>query len=399
MSQDAAGPFSVNSSWATRWLGGFCAPAALGGLPVRGPDYAAHPPLDQTLQLPPAWGTDAEAQALAATTEAEVWGLWSAAVRHQPVVLARSVALARRAILQAVGVRAGEPITLPANANRPLVEACRASGAGLVFADLEADLSLAMGHPASRITWAQPVAGLSGRLPAPTDGLCLDLADSIPGDAPSPAEVTLYGLHLDPHPDQAGALIVCQATAVARAIAAALGPAGRADWRRAERQCWRLGALSRQQHQALAEAHGGLREASGLPVADLQPSLALAGGIGVQVPPECDPATFYAYVRAENTPVRWLPELRPRHYAARAHAATEAHLARWLLVPIGPGYSQTEIAHSLLGVVKAADYLGVRWYTQPQQAADYAALMTDWYGPDHDAYRPAFPLAGAAGAA
>jgi hypothetical protein len=32
------------TDWADRWLGGFCAVGALGGLPVRGPDYRAHPP-------------------------------------------------------------------------------------------------------------------------------------------------------------------------------------------------------------------------------------------------------------------------------------------------------------------------------------------------------------------
>ncbi len=40
--------------WGTMWLGGFCAVGALGGLPVRGADYAAHAPLDDLLTLPPA---------------------------------------------------------------------------------------------------------------------------------------------------------------------------------------------------------------------------------------------------------------------------------------------------------------------------------------------------------
>ena len=36
----------------TLWLGGFCPVEALGGLPIRGADYAAHPPLDERLALP-----------------------------------------------------------------------------------------------------------------------------------------------------------------------------------------------------------------------------------------------------------------------------------------------------------------------------------------------------------
>ena len=38
--------------WGTLWLGGFCPVGALGGLPVRGADYAAHPPLDDLLTPP-----------------------------------------------------------------------------------------------------------------------------------------------------------------------------------------------------------------------------------------------------------------------------------------------------------------------------------------------------------
>lgn len=41
------------ADWADRWLSGFCAVGALGGLSVRGPDYAAHPPLTQQLTIPP----------------------------------------------------------------------------------------------------------------------------------------------------------------------------------------------------------------------------------------------------------------------------------------------------------------------------------------------------------
>jgi hypothetical protein len=75
-------------------------------------------------------------------------------------------------------------------------------------------------------------------------------------------------------------------------------------------------------------------------------------------------------------------------------AATAANLARWLLVPVGPDYTDAEIGHAVLGVVKASEYLGVRWRTDPARAAAYAALLTERYGPDHDAYRPVFEVDG-----
>jgi hypothetical protein len=139
-------------------------------------------------------------------------------------------------------------------------------------------------------------------------------------------------------------------------------------------------------------------EAAGLAV--LPPAeLALAHHAAVRIPEECDPAVFYAYVLGEQTPVRWLPLVRPIHHAAiatradrAALAGTAARLARWLLVPVGPAATEEEIAHGVLGVVKAAEYLGVRWRIDPARAAEYAALMTAMYGPEHDAYRPVFAL-------
>lgn len=49
----------------------------------------------------------------------------------------------------------------------------------------------------------------------------------------------------------------------------------------------------------------------------------------------------------------------------------------------------------MLGIVKAAEYLGVRWRSNPVQAAEYAAMMDRAYGAGHDAYRPLFALNGA----
>lgn len=79
--------------------------------------------------------------------------------------------------------------------------------------------------------------------------------------------------------------------------------------------------------------------------------------------------------------------------AAAQGLTTAAHLERWLLAPLGLHTAADEVAQIVLGIVKAAEYLGVRWRTNPQRAAAYAALLTERYGPDHDAYRPAFATA------
>jgi hypothetical protein len=87
--------------------------------------------------------------------------------------------------------------------------------------------------------------------------------------------------------------------------------------------------------------------------------------------------------------------VRPLHYAAlRTPDTTSAQqLARWLFVPVGPAYTTEEVSHAILGIAKTADYLGVRWVTDPARAHWYADLMVTWYGQDHDGYRPHFAVA------
>jgi hypothetical protein len=63
------------------------------------------------------------------------------------------------------------------------------------------------------------------------------------------------------------------------------------------------------------------------------------------------------------------------------------------LVPVGPAYTAEEVSHAILGIAKTADYLGVRWVTDPARAHWYANLMVEWYGRDHDGYRPHFAVA------
>ena len=415
---------------------------------MRGPDYEAHPPLDRLLVLPDGAdaATDGRPTARAAipgrhagrTRSAEA--AWSAALGGRPVLLVRSVERARAALLRAAGVQSGEPVGVPANATNALVEAVKRHGARPHFLDIGADLALLSEseRPARpRIAWAEPVGGLTAtgslvatcRL-AQTDSLAqtgglaqtgdlpgvqlwVDHADSLPMPTPStpPARVgpvTLWGLHLSDDANQAGALLAfateSEGAALHAAVADQLGPDDQPDPALALAQYHRLVGdghelgLAVRQRDALAATHRGLREAAGLPLLPLDGADALSQHVAVRIPDESDVSTFYAYVRGENTPVRWLPEVRPLHHAAlrawgpAACADTAARLARWLLVPVGPGYADAEIDHPVLGVVKASEYLGVRWRTDPARAAAYAAMLDDWYGPDHDAYRPVFEL-------
>jgi len=382
--------------WANRWVGGFCALAAVGGLPVRSADYSAHPPLAAALPLP-------VATRYLAAEPAAVRQAWSEALGGAPVVLVRNAACARSLLLAAAGVEAGEAVGVPANSDRELVESIKHHGARPVFFELSHHLAPPAGsgrHSHVRFSWAQPIGGVGGSGAADW----IDCADTLPSFAQPTAwpTVTVFGLHLADDPRHAGALLVFGDAALAEAVAARVAPEDEPEPNRALVQLWRLlddGAeqgLTAKQRAALAETRHGLRAAAGLALLDAAPAGALAEHIAVRIPDESDPATFYAYVAAERTPVRWLPLVRPLHYAATRErgrcAATAAELARWLLVPVGPDYSAEEIAHAVLGVVKAAEYLGVRWRSDPARAAEYAGWMDELYGPGHDAYRPVFDV-------
>jgi hypothetical protein len=380
--------------WANRWIGGFCAPASVGGLPVRGADYAAHPPLEDALTLPPVLPSEP-------ADYAEVIAAWAEALGGAPVALVRSVERARALLLAAAAPSPETIVTLPANATRPLVEGVKRHGAKLMFRDLDATLGMML-LPAQtagkRLAWGQPIGGVGGIDTTPW----VDYSDTLPNigvGATWPA-VALFGLHLAQDAAQAGALLVFGDADLAQAVAERLGPEDQPDAARALAQLRRLAGdadargMAERQRTALAETRRGLHEAAGLDLLPSNDQHALAHHVAVRIPDEIDVSTFYAYVRAEQTPARWLPEVRPVHYAAlRAPgrvAVTTSHLARWLLVPVGPEYTTEEISHAVLGIVKAAEYLGVRWRQNPDQATEYAAMMDELYGPDHDAYRPLF---------
>jgi hypothetical protein len=88
-----------------------------------------------------------------------------------------------------------------------------------------------------------------------------------------------------------------------------------------------------------------------------------------------------------------LPKLRPIHYAAAlTHPQTATYLERWLVALVSPDNNEEANKQAVLGIVKPAEYMGLRWRTDPARAAQYAALLNAMYGLDHDAYRPAFSI-------
>lgn len=381
--------------WADRWLGGFCAVGVLGGLPVRGPDYAAHPPLDSLLTLAPTYD-------LAPADLRAARAAWSDALGGAPVVLLAGVERARALLMRVLGVQPGEPVGLPANATRELAEAVKHHPAAPRWLDLGPELNLLVDPQrlsGVRVLWAQPCGGAWAASAPEGTALLVDAGDSLPDLGPREQAgivATIYGLHLGADPRRAGALVVCHDAALALALEALARPDDLPDAALALAQLRRLAGpegLAAQQRSALEVARQGLVQAAGLPLLAAAPGV-LAQQIAVRVPEPCDAATFYAYVLGEQTPVRWLPALRPLHYAAvraggaPAALATAGHLARVLLVPVGPDYTAEEIKHAVLGITKAADYLGVRWATDPARAAWYAGLMTEWYGAGHDAFQP-----------
>ncbi len=362
---------------------------------MREADYPASPTLSALLTLPasqtPVQGSLDEAQRA-----------WSSVLGGAPVVLLESVARARQLLLSALGVRPGELVGLPANATRDLAEAIKHHPARLRWLDLGPELALVTDPErlaSVRVAWTEPCGG-AGASAAPTGvALVVDASDSLPSlgsQGTAGVAAMLFGLQLDGDPRRAGALVVCGDERLAAALQALAGPQNRPDAALALAQLQRLtgpDGLAARQAAALAAVRQGLEQAAGLPLLAPAPGV-LAQHIAVRVPEPCDAATFYAYVLGEQTPVRWLPALRPLHYAAvradgaPAAAATAGHLARVLLVPVGPDDTAEEITHAVLGITKAADYLGVRWASDPARAAWYASLMTEWYGPDHDGYRP-----------
>jgi len=330
-------------------------------------------------------------------TPAEVTSTWHNFVggpaQVGAVVLVRNVARARCLLLQTLNV-AGRAVYLPANAAHGLVEEVKRANARPTFAPLDAALNLALPTPV-QIAWDEPVAGLPIDPPGQASFLVIDHADTVPIGPLSRdvGDVLLFGLQLSANAAEAGALLCFRDATLAAQVSRRLSAADEPDWARATWQVQRLVYHLPPQQQRLAQLQQALTEAVGIPLRPLTNPCALAHGIAVQVPQACAAAIFYRYAQGENTPVAWLPFVRPLHpAAAAANLMTAAHLERWLLAPLGLHATSAVIDQTVLGLAKAAEYLGVRWYTNPRRAAAYAALLDERYGPGHDAYRPAFAL-------
>jgi len=332
---------------------------------------------------------------------------WSNLLGGVPVVLVRSVDQARRLLLRAAALPPGTRVALPMNVEDSLLAAVKDHGSRPVLIGFDDALWFdrrAATDARTDIVWAQPAGGTGGLPGAIARGTWVDHAAEAPVLAeprrrtPAPADAEVWGLHLSSDPVWSGAVLAFPADGGeerAAAVRRLMIGEDRCDATIALAQAGRLSRLAGQQRAVLLAIARGLAEAAGLPMPSAMDRAAAPAGILIVTPTECDPATLYAYIAREHTPVRWLPLLRPLHHAAPRighgdHSAAAALLSRCLLIPAGPTYSTEEITHAVLGVVKAAEYLGIRWRTDPGRAASYATFLEELYGPDHDAFRPVF---------
>jgi len=212
----------------------------------------------------------------------------------------------------------------------------------------------------------------------------------------------VWGLHLGRDGERVteGALIAFRDARLYQAATTLMDSDDLPNLDRALAQCERLGGpngLAARHLRILHETRFGMEAGAGLAMKPEAGVCALPRGLAVRIPDEADVATFISYVRNEHIVIEWFPELQPMFYVAyqvtqsrQQTFQTAANLARWVISPLGPDFDDEQIVHAVLGILKAAEYTGVRWYTDPERAAWYGNLMLEWYGPKHDAYRPAF---------
>lgn len=315
---------------------------------------------------------------------------WSRAI-GRPVLLFERIERARQVAFAALQVSG--PVLLAANAPAEVVETVKRLGGIPHFVELDSGLGWNESVlEAGSVAWLTEQVGTGIRLPISEHPPSLaDCAASLPlPDCDLQSDIGVFGLFLP-----GGALLAFSDERLYQAACRLTNSGDAPDPARALAQCQRLyapGGLVERQQSVLAELRRGLEQAAGLPLWP-ENRLSLAHGIGVHIPAETDAATFWAYAKAENTPLDWLPILQPVHYRALPGCRRSAEqLLRWLLVPANPDYGERELRAAVLGVVKAAEYLGVRWRTNPQQARAYAAMMDEMYGPEHNAYRPLFEV-------
>lgn len=369
--------------------------------PVRSADYPAHPPLRQALVLP----GDA---VIPAATPAEALDAWRAYTGFAgPLLLVSRPDRARKLLMAALGVAGKESVGIPVNTRRYLSEAVKRSGGKPLFVELDANLEFVPETPGlqtARIVWAQPIGGMAPPAPLPGKSYLVDHGLTLPaplreGGPGLPGAATVFGLHLDEA--DSGALIAFNDAELAENVSALMAAEDAPDAGRALAQARRLAGpdgLAARQLWLDAEVRLGMEAGAGMPVA-VRADGALPHGLPVRIPEEADLATFISYVRNELVALDWLPEVQPMFYVAYQVTQNPAltrrsaeHLARWVMSPVGPDFVDDEITHAVLGILKAAEYTGVRWYTNPGRARWYGEMLVDWYGPDHDAYHPAFTI-------
>ncbi len=370
--------------------------------PVRSADYPVHPSLRQALTLP-------EETVIPDATLDEALATWREYLGFAgSLLLVSTPDRARKLLMAALGVANKEPVAIPANTRRYLSEAVKRSGGKPLFVELDTDLAFVPETPgleAVRIVWAQPIGGMAPPSALPGKTYLIDHGLTLPaplreGGSGLPGAATVFGLHLDEA--DSGALIVFSDSELAEKAGALMTPEDAPDAGRTLAQVQRLAGpkgLAERQLWLDAEVRLGMEAGAGLPMAERADG-ALPHGLAIRIPQEADLATFISYVRNELVALDWLPELQPMFYVASQVAQEPAltrrsaeNLSRWVMSPIGPDFVDDEITHAVLGILKAAEYTGVRWYTNPGRARWYGEMLVDWYGPDHDAYHPAFAIA------
>ncbi len=342
------------------------------------------------------------------TSAADQWGLnqspkltssdleeqWGMLAGNLPVLLVRNVQSARRVVFRCLELAAGNSLMLPANSSHALVETVKHAGLAPKLMALTESLA-PQSVSALWTMWQEMSLGLPVPLAQHLGTLVIDCATSVATCAlPQGVAIGIFGCHLTSNEKEAGALLVfadMQQWQRAKALLQAQDCLTPIQELAAAQQVKRLQALIPAQLERLQQVADGIAQAAGLPQLMRSNHFALAHGVAVQIPLECDPATFVTYAKGENTPLQWLPEVVPIHPATSAqHLSSSQHLAHWVLVPVNPHYDEGLISQAVLGVVKAAEYLGVRWRTEPGRAAAYATLLDELYGLHHDAYRPVF---------
>lgn len=369
--------------------------------PVRSADYPAHPALRNVQLLPP----DA---ATRATTLEEVRSAWAEYIGYPgPLLFVKSPDRARKLLMEAFGVEPGERVGIPVNTRRYLSEAVKRAKGKPLFVELNADLTFDSATPGVgqvRLHWAQPIGGMEQPAPLPGKTLFVDHGLTLPAPLAAEGElmageITLWGLHLDE--DDSGVLIAFRDPDLAERMRALLTDDDSPDLSRALAQVERLrgrDGLAARQLEIERQVRVGMEAGAGMPMAS-RAKRTLAHGVPLRIPEEADLATFISYVRNELVPLDWFPEVQPMFYVAyqvsqdlaRTWQSAE-HLARWVMSPVGPDFVEDEVTHAVLGILKAAEYTGVRWYTNPGRARWYHEMLMEWYGPEHDAYRAAFAL-------